>query len=278
MNILLIGYGYLGRAACRTLRAAGHLVTGVTRSQEKLPLLKKELERALLWNEDTFVEAFYDQDACLFCAAPDDKGDYETVYYQNALRILTATLKYPRLRHVVYTSSFSVYGEQAGKEVEETSPLQPGTPEAEILVKTEEAFLKSPRSCILRLGELVGPGRTLEMKLRSRFPLPFPGTGENVVNLTPLSEGVRAIQFAFEKPLFGIYNVCSDLHPSRKELYEQIAAFCKMPAPRWDTTLTSSHTGNRKVSNEKIKKAGFVFKSSLWEGIVDKGVGATTIR
>lgn len=268
MNILLIGYGFLGRAASRVLRQAGHLVTGVTRSPEKLPQLKKELERALLWNEETYLEAFYNHDACLFCAAPDERGDYESAYYQNALRILTATLKYSRLKHVVYTGSFSVYGERGGEEVDETSELRPSTPEASILVKTEEAFLKSPKSCILRLGELIGPGRTLEMKIRSRLSNPFPGTGENIAHLSQLSDAVRGIQFALEKPLFGIYNLCSDMHPTRKELYDQITAYCKLPPVKWDASISSPHGGHRLVNNQKIKNAGFTFRAPLKEGII----------
>jgi hypothetical protein len=59
--------------------------------------------------------------------------------------------------------------------------------------------------------------------------------------------------------LNGIYNLCNDFHIPRKPFYERLCQKRQIPPIQWDPTLTSLHQGNRRVSNQKIKTAGFAF-------------------
>lgn len=265
MKVLVIGCGFLGLNAAVYLRQKGHFVTGSTRSENKLLDLKKVLDRAILFTPHD-PEFWKNQDAVLFCVAPDHSHQYEETYLKNAELLLKAHPK-----HLIYTSSTSVYGEHEGKEVTEESPLYPANSQTKILQQTENTLLKLPQTCIFRLGELIGKGRTLESRLKNTKT--FSGTGNSITNFSQLSDVIRAIHFALEKPLFGIYNLCSDLHMTRRDLYNQI---CKNIA--WDPSIKSLHSGNKIVISEKLKSSGFKFEAHKDEGIFENQANSITVN
>lgn len=268
MNILILGTGYLGLAAGIFLQKKGHFITGTTRFEKKLPFIKEHLSNAFLLKKDNLIEGLQDQDIVLFTAGADSFDAYKETYLDNATAIINGSCKAPSLKQIIYTSSTSVYGDHQGTPVTELTALSPLSGQSKILVQTEKILAELPQSCIFRLGELIGEGRTIEERLRTANGAAFPGTGENITNFSPLSDVVRAIDFAIEKPLFGIYNLCSSLHAQRKQLYANIANAKKIPQNTWDHRSTSLHGGNKKVLSDKIMAAGFTFESLPWEGIV----------
>lgn len=257
-------------AAGESLRLKGYQVTGTTRSPDKLSWIREKLGAAVLWTDDTFQTAFENQDLILFTAAPSTSSDYTSTYLENAERIVKAFKAHPELRQVIYTSSTSVYGEHAGESVTEETFPKPLNPQTEILLKTEQHLLSLPTTCIFRLGELIGPNRSLEGRLRRMQGAPLPGTGQSITNFSPLSDVVRAIHFAIDHSLVGLYNLCSPLHVSRRELYELIAAAKKLPPIIWDPHLSALHGGNKRVVSQKIIDQGFRFNGEPWEGILDE--------
>lgn len=276
MNILIIGCGFLGFKAGETLRKAGHKVTGATRSKSKLFELKNYLGNSVHWSPENYFSAFENQDIILFTAAPDNPQFYKETYLNNASVIANALSINPSIKQVIYTSSTSIYGEHHGQPVDEETPASPLNPQTLILKETEDLLKKFPQSCILRLGELIGQDRTLEERLLALRGAPLPGNGEMITNLSPQSDVIRAITFAIEKPLFGIYNVCSDLHTSRKELYHYLSSARNIPEIKWDPSKVSLHSGNKTVLNAKIKNEGFQFEALPWEGILS-GIETATI-
>jgi hypothetical protein len=74
------------------------------------------------------------------------------------------------------------------------------------------------------------------------------GSGKEYTNHIHLEDIVRALEFCLERHLKGLYHLVNDSHPSKKELYGE--------GPIWSSK--SSSLGYR-VSNQKIKEAGFVF-------------------
>lgn len=252
MKILVLGSGYVGRALCIAFKSEGHHVTATTRSKEKATALLQVADDVLLWNEKTpsnFLDPF---DCLIFCAAADSPSSYKTTYLDNSQKIFEAAETAPHLKQILYTSSTSVYGDHQGKVVTEKSPLLGNTPQAKILIETEENLLSIPRIpvCILRLGEIIGPGRSLKERLMKQGSAPFPGNGTNPVNLSPLEDIVDAVLCALKKELSGIYNCVSDIHITRKELLCQIAREHNLPKPTWDPNFPSFHGGNRIVSSE----------------------------
>lgn len=272
MNILILGSGYLGLAAGAYLRKKGHTVTGTTRSKEKMALIEEQLGRAILLTKENLPQAFHGQDIVLFTAAADNAQLYKETYLDNAHAIVDAFRNNPSLKQVIYTSSTSVYGEHQGKEVTEDTPPNPLTPQSQILIDTENALRELPQSCIFRMGELVGQGRTIEDRLIKSNGAVMAGSGESITNFSPLSDVIKAIDFAIEKPLFGLFNLCSTLHAERKELYTELSKAKGLPKVKWDKGTSTMHGGNKTVISNRIIESGFTFEALPWEGILNSNM------
>lgn len=257
-KIAILGCGYVGKACAERWKASGHVVTAATRRSERLEQLAPLSSRQILLREEKAYRALLlQQDHLLIAVAPDPGKSYEETYLAAAERVIRNISS--SLQQIIYLSSTSVYGDHQGNWVDEETIARPCSSQALILLQTEELLHRhlSPSLCILRLGEIIGPGREISLKLRS---LPsFPGTGENWTNLIHLEDLVSLIDFVFRKNLTGVYNACSDLHIPRKELYEKIASKNQLAPPRWDPSRCSPHAGNKRVSNAKIRRAGFEF-------------------
>jgi nucleoside-diphosphate-sugar epimerase len=102
--------------------------------------------------------------------------------------------------------------------VDENSPIDEthDVTQIEKLVST----YKPNKSTILRLGGLIGPKRHPVHFLAKRNQNVNPN---QVVNLVHQEDVTRVIEAFVEKPTFGIFNVCSSQHPSRKDYYNEAA-------------------------------------------------------
>jgi NAD dependent epimerase/dehydratase family enzyme len=68
-----------------------------------------------------------------------------------------------------------------------------------------------------------------------------------------------AIDYALRHHLEGVFNLSDNEHPTRKELYDSISQKFHLPKVQWDPKHTPLHSGNKRVSNHKIKAEGFAF-------------------
>jgi len=114
--------------------------------------------------------------------------------------------------------------------------------------------------CIFRLGEIYGPKRETEERVKKMAPGPFPGDGKMRVNISHIDDIIGGICFAMTNQLNGTFNLVSSEHPTRKDLYDKICKRHNLPLVRWDIATKSPHGGNRKVSSGKISKAGYQFQ------------------
>ena len=68
-----------------------------------------------------------------------------------------------------------------------------------------------------------------------------------------------ALDYALRYQLDGIYNLADDEHPTRKELYHEMAQKMNLSDVEWDPSLAGMHSDSKRVSNHKIKAEGFSF-------------------
>jgi nucleoside-diphosphate-sugar epimerase len=212
--------------------------------------------------KENLLHFLQNQDVILISVAPDSQSDYYTTYFKTSQDVINYLPLCPRLKHIIYTSSTSVYGEHGGAWIDENTPVQPLNPHTQVLCDTEQLWMQQAHSsrhiCIVRLGEIYGPGRDFIERLRSRQQ-PFPGTGENYINIIHRDDIVRAICFATQRHLHGFYNLCNDCHIPRRDFYATLCEQAHLPAIQWDPSLKSPHGGNKRVSSAKIKSLGFQF-------------------
>lgn len=204
-------------------------------------------------------------DALLISIGADDPGQYESAYLNPAkmFRQLALEMKMPKT--LIYTSSTSIYGDHNGHWVDETSTLHPATPASKILVEAEETYLSLKELgwsvAALRFAEIYGPGRELSRRVKNLKGHVLPGSGQQYTNMVHRDDCASAIDYCFQHHLTGVYNIADDVHPTRKDLYDEIAKKFSLPKVNWDPKLTGIllHVGNKRVSNHKVKSEGFAF-------------------
>lgn len=271
-NILILGCGYVGSALAKTLHEKGYQVETTTRSPQKVEILSTFSDKVhLIENLDDrkLAPMAANKDAIFLTVAPSYSFQNNTETYQetylNTAKALLNTLQALQAKcQLIYTSSTSVYNgfRSEARVVTEDLLLSPVTEEAMILLETENTLLQYLNTCILRLSEILGPDRELYRRL-AKMTVPLPGSGDNITNAADVRDIVKALQLVLEKQLNGIYNICNDEHPKRKDLYEQICMQHHLPMVQWDPKFPSRHGGLYTVSNQKIKGEGMVFNYSL---------------
>lgn len=266
---LILGCGYVGEALAKRWKAQGHRVTVTTTRKERVPSLSQIADEVLVLQgkeQDALHEALRSKDWVAVTIAARHTDDYADAYLATAIQLTAALADMGAPRQIVYTSSTSVYGDCGGRIVNEDEAVHPQSAQGDILRQTEQIFMQASdrdhRVCILRLGEIIGPGRQLLDRLRGLGGMALPGDGHQFANLSPLATIVDALDFACERGLQGIFNVCLETHLTRRQLYSAICSENGLPEVRWSGFGGGIHSGNKRVSSQKIVASGFTFRSA----------------
>lgn len=269
-HICVIGAGYVGKALLIDWKRQRAHVTVTTTTPQRVEELQGIADRVWLLGESGLTpwrQELTTCDAVMVTVAPKERSltAYRTCYLETLQQLLECIAPTYPPPHLFYTSSTSVYGEWEGKDVTETDPPSPLGPYAGVLYQAEQLLLRTMEACkdlrvtILRLGEIVGGERSFLSRLRAANAKPFAGDGARIVNVSHLQAIVQAIAFCYETSALGLYNLCSSAHPTRAQLYCELAAREGLPAPSWDPQLPVLHPGNKRVVSEKIARAGFCY-------------------
>lgn len=281
-NIAILGCGYVGSALAACWDEHGHFVTGTTTSRDRITDLSPIVSRVALMRGDDasgIQSLLQDQDTVVVSVAPTgsqlaDAATYETTYLDTAKNLVEALNQSPRVKQIIYLSSCSVYGDRQGGLVDETSPIFHTERRAQVLHETEEILSQANSNerkvCIFRLGGIYGPGRELVRMYGGVSGMNLPGKGERVINWIHRDDIVGAIEFARQQQLQGIYNLVDDSQLSVREQLEQVCLSYGLPPVVWDNSQQSLHRPSLRVSNQKLKEAGYPLihpQLLIWEEI-----------
>jgi nucleoside-diphosphate-sugar epimerase len=267
VNCLIIGCGYIGSEVALSWSKKGYNVTVTTRSKEKVDALSKIAQKVVIikeMSEEELLPIIASNDVILVCIGADSPEHYESAYLDTAKHIRHIATNLREKKHLIYTSSTSVYGDANGKWVDEQSPLLGKTQQSKILIETEKTYQSLENLgwliCIFRLSEIYGPNRELSQKLQRLKDQVLPGNGENFTNMIHKADCAYAIDYAMRHNLSGTFNLSDDDHPKRKELLDLVADTFNLEPAFFDPSHPSLHGGNKRVSNHKIKSVGYIFK------------------
>lgn len=266
MNIAIIGCGYIGSSVAEHFSKLGHHVTTTTRSTKRLDRLKDISHKSLILHgkdENEIELLIQENDVLILTVAADSPDQYEDAYLTTAqsIRYAATASHYPKT--LIYTSSSSVYGDHHGRWVDEQSELLNKSEEGQILIDTEKTLLSLKEFgwnvCIFRLSEIYGPGRDLLSRFKNIEGRKLPGKGQNYTNMVHKEDIVGGVIYALNHRLEGIFNLTDDDHPKRMEFYDMIAQEHNLPKVEWDPSLLQLHSGNKRISNHKMKASGYFF-------------------
>lgn len=292
MDVFVVGAtGALGIPVVKTLTAAGHRVTGLTRSSEKAARLEQlgaRSARGDVYDEarmkEVMAEARPDAVVQLLNALPK-RGPIRTpeLAETNRLRIegtrnvLGAAVAAGAQRFVAESMIFGYgfgHGDRAVTEDDvfgRPTSIEDLDRALEALVSLETQVLEASRSgdltgVVLRMGLFYGPevGSTeFLIKLLRRRMMILPGGGRGVGSWIHVEDAASAVLEALERAEPGsVYNVVDDEPASLAELTAEIADAVGSPRPRtvplWFARLGGRYAGmvaraTLRVSNERIK-------------------------
>ncbi|MBP1985589.1 NAD(P)H-binding protein [Halolamina salifodinae] len=165
MGVLVLGCGYIGREFGKRLVDAGHDVTGVVRSASSADAVAADgIDPVQADLTDSGVVAdLPDADVLVFSASAG-RGSVEEAraLYIDGLGGVISEFEErasPPSR-LLFTSTTGVYGDHGGDWVDESTPIGPERPKAEVIAEAEDIVRKSAfDATIARFAGLYGPGR-----------------------------------------------------------------------------------------------------------------------
>ena len=281
MRVLIIGCGYVGVPLGAELVRLGHEVFGLRRS----PAAESELKAAgiqLLTGDVTRPESLAklprDFDWVVNCvAAGGNAENYREVYLQGTRNLIDWLSPNPT-KKFVYTSSTSVYAQNDGSQVKESSPTEPLAETSKILVETEKVLLEAslgarglpphPKfpAVILRVAGIYGPDRGHWFKQFMSDAAHLEGDGSRCLNMIHRDDLVGCIIAALKNGRAGeIYNAADDEPVSQLHFFQWLAQAVDKPLPPSEPenhdAVRRRGVTNKRVSNRKLKmELGHQFK------------------
>ncbi|HEY9875272.1 MAG TPA: NAD(P)H-binding protein, partial [Candidatus Obscuribacterales bacterium] len=127
MNVAIIGCGYVGtRIAQFWRRELDLFVTATTTTPERVASLEEVAQRVIVvkGNDPVGLKSVLEnQDTVLLSIGASSADVYEETYLQTAQTLVSVLEQVPTVRQLIYTGSYSVYGDKNGASVDESSPV-----------------------------------------------------------------------------------------------------------------------------------------------------------
>ena len=261
-NILIAGCGDLGNSLARLLLADGHTVWGLRRTLSALADgvqgIALDVTQAAPWPLPTNLDYVF------YTAAAGGRSDptrYQAVYVQG-LRNLLASLQQQRqtVQRVFFSSSTSVYGQNAGQWVDEDSPAAGTELGSQALQAAEQLLLNGPYpATVLRLGGIYGPGRVWLIE-HARRGAQCPLEPPQWTNRIHRDDAARALQHLMylaqpQSVYIGVDDQPTPMYEVLSWLAEQLHAPAPQPGPAPDPRRQ-----NKRCSNRRLRESGFVLR------------------
>jgi len=278
MKIAIIGAAYTAFAAAEYLRGKGHEISVTTTNEARVPELEKVADRVVVMkgsDREKMRELITGQDVVLMTVAGGmverdgkyvmDLDLYTDAYVGTAESLVAALDAAPGLRQIIFTGSWSAYGNAGGADdVTEDTPATPASPFAQVFIDAENILFGAATDnlnvCVFRTGTIYGPQVGFVPRGLAAQTLPMAGQtvpfdGNAPAAIVHRDDVVRALEFALDSDLSGIYNLINDVSETKEAYFGSIINAAGKEPINW----VGAGTGPKSLSNGKIKGAGFEF-------------------
>ncbi|MDD5200201.1 MAG: NAD-dependent epimerase/dehydratase family protein [Terrimicrobiaceae bacterium] len=262
-DLLIAGCGFLGEAAAAFFSAAGWRVVGLTGSAESAARLTHKpyrVEAADITDAGSLARTRASVgpfDFVLHCASSGrgGAGSYQQIYVNGCARLAEA---FPEAR-LLFTSSTSVYAQTDGAWVDEDSPAAPDGETGRLLLEAER-IVRSAGGCVLRLGGIYGPGRSVLLRKFLDGRATLEEGGGRWINQIHRDDAARAIFAVAEAGAAGaVINVVDDEPATQRTVHGWIADFLGQPMPPDGPADRNRKRGwtSKRVSNARLRALGW---------------------
>lgn len=265
-TLLSFGHGYSAAALAKVLEPKGWRIIGTSRSEEKLATFMEEGIEPRLWPGADMAPALNAATHLLISPAPTEAGDPVLAELRDEIAKRTTQFEW-----VGYLSTTGVYGDHAGRWVDEYTALTPATKRgiARVEAEAEWAAIPGLPLHIFRLAGIYGPGRGPFAKVRNGTARRIIKTGQ-VFSRTHVEDIAQVLAASIAKPNPGAaYNVCDDDPAPPQDVIAHAAKLLGLPIPdavdfetaEMSPMARSFYAESKKVRNDRIKdELGVVLK------------------
>ena len=253
--VSILGCGWYGLELAKELVKNGYPVKGSTTRTEKFALLRDSgiMPYLVQFDEkgEDFDAEFFKSEVLIICIPPKRSTAEQHTFLSKLERIATAAAR-QLIKHVIFISSTSVYGDR-NIEVDENTDPQPDSDSGKA-IRSAELLLKNTTgfdTTILRFGGLIGPGRDPGRFFAGKSDIP---NGDAPVNLIHLQDCIGITMQIIDQHTYGdIINACSADHPDRASFYTAAALRSGLEKPTFRRELLSWKIVSSVLLEEKLK-------------------------
>lgn len=254
-HLFAFGLGYSARILAQSLHAQGWNITGTSRDSEKISRYTRHGYRML--SLDAACQYIHEATHILLSIPPGESGDSVLPYCSQPL---------PNLQWIGYLSTTGVYGDHAGRWVNEASSIAPPNARSKRRQQAEEQWLSLCASRqlpvhIFRLSGIYGPERNSILSARQ-------GTARRIITQQTFSrihveDIAQTLEHSINHPTPGEYfNLADDLPARQSDVVTYACQLVNIPPPPFippdDPSLSSMarsfYGHHRRISNRKIKE------------------------
>ena len=272
MGVFFFGMGYSSLATAKAMHdtiAADLPIAGTTRTEEGVERLAESPYRLHVFDGlskgPTLGTDLRQASHVVLSIPPNDSGDPAYNLHRDDIDAAE------HLEWLCYYSTVGVYGDFGGQWIDETAPTRPINKRSQQRVEVEQlwrdyAAARNLPLLVLRLAGIYGPGRSSFDKLRE-------GTARRIIKKDQVFNRIRvedigaSARFLSEHGLGGIYNVTDDQPGPPQDVIVEAARLMGVEPPPEQAFETAEMTPmarsfygeNKRVSNAKLKAAGFRF-------------------
>ena len=272
MHLMVFGFGYSARAVAAALGSAACPITATARSDGGVAAIDAAGHRGMKFDGTLGLDGALSEDVThvLVSVPPTnpkehhpDSGTPDDPVLAHCREALAGLRK---LEWIGYLSTVGVYGDQAGRWVDEETPLAPSSERSRRRVLAEDAWRAfaselEVRLQIFRLAGIYGPGRNVieSLKKGRNRRIVKPGQVFNRVHVEDIATTVVA-GMRHRGPE-AVFNVCDDEPAPPDEVLVYAAQLAGLPVPPAvafeEADLTpmarSFYCECKRVSNARIK-------------------------
>lgn len=263
-DLLVIGCGDLGGACAQFFAAQGWSVVGVRRQHATLPDVDM-IAADVTMPESLAALRHIAPKLVLIVLTPGAFNDerYRQVYV-DGLRNILAAFDHTRLQHIVWVSSTSVFNQDDGALLDETSPATPSGFSGQRLLEAEQLLAASglPHT-IVRFGGIYGPGRERLLK-QLRDGRRTPASPVRISNRIHRDDAVGILQFllsrAVEQSALETLYLAVDAEPTPiADVERWFANYLGLDYNTMREQESEMRGGNRRCSSARLQQLGYQF-------------------
>jgi nucleoside-diphosphate-sugar epimerase len=270
MRKLIIGCGYLGERVAQKWLDDGCEIYALTRSKERAASLAGSGLNPVVGDvlDCDSLKALPHVETILYAVGFDRaSGRSKRMVYVDGLRNVLRAVR-GKCQRLVYVSSISVYGQNSGELVDESSAVSPYEEngcicrDAEAVVwdqfRSAKPDTEAGEAIVLRLAGIYGPGRLLARADQLRRGDLLSGNPDAWLNLIHVEDAVQAALAAEERGQSGeTYLVCDDRPLRRREYFTALAEKLGVAPPSLETLAVDApelHKFGKRCVNRRMRE------------------------